>query len=333
MPSSAESLNTLDISRFLTGQSTPTQDRALAAAFVQLAKEVGFFYVEGYESVVPQELVDEVFHHNERFFDLPLEKKNELAYTSSKANRGYLSFGREQASLSKDPDQIGAEREAAKDQKETFEIGNDVDPVYPEHWPREEDLPGFKETMTRFYVLLDELHLRLMSLLAISLDLAPDFFLPQIDGRNHCLRLLHYPPVPRSGSNNRIGAHTDFGTTTILFQDDTGGLEIESPSGAFIPVVPKPRTFILNFGDILSRWSNDELKSTVHRAVLPDLRDGEDADGLTKTRRSVAFFCNPNPDAIISCLPGFEGPSGKAKYEPVVAGEYYAQMLEAEIGA
>ena len=105
---------------------------------------------------------------NERFFDLPLAKKNELAYTSSKANRGYLSFGREQASLSKDPDQIGAEREAAKDQKcvfsfsslprhllpcvlthasayrETFEIGNDVDPEYPEHLPSEEDLPGFK---------------------------------------------------------------------------------------------------------------------------------------------------------------------------------------------
>lgn len=119
--------------------------------------------------------------------------------------------------------------------RETFEIGNDVDPEYPEHWPNEEDIPGFKavrlpcargrslrtlttcpQTMNRFHILLDQLHLRLMSLLAISLDLSPDFFVPQINGRNHCLRLLHYPPVPRSGSNNRIGAHTDFGTTTIL---------------------------------------------------------------------------------------------------------------------
>ncbi|BGP40926.1 hypothetical protein JCM10450v2_004930 [Rhodotorula kratochvilovae] len=328
-----DSLNTLDISRFLSGASTPGEDRALADAFVKLAGEVGFFYVTGYEALVPQELVDEVFAYNERFFALPLEKKDALAYTSSKANRGYLSFGREQASLSKNPDQIEAEREAMKDQKETFEIGNDIDPQYPEHWPNEEDIPGFKATMNRFHILLDQLHLRLMSLLAISLDLPPDFFVPQINGRNHCLRLLHYPPVPRSGSNNRIGAHTDFGTTTILFQDDTGGLEIEAPSGEFIPVVPRPGTFIINFGDILARWSNDALKSTIHRAVLPVLKEGEDPNALTKTRRSVAYFCNPNPDALISCIPGLEGPSGKAKYEPVVAGEYYAQMLEAEIGA
>jgi len=63
MPSSAETLNTLDISRFLSGQSTPEQDRALAAAFIHLAKDVGFFYVEGYEPLVPQELVDEVFQY------------------------------------------------------------------------------------------------------------------------------------------------------------------------------------------------------------------------------------------------------------------------------
>lgn len=147
MADSPESLNTLDISRFLANQSTPSEDRQLAASFVQLAKDVGFFYVSGSESLVPQELVDEVFAYvrvlsrlcasmgaveharrvpadpfsplrqNERFFNLPLEKKDALAYTSCKANRGYLSFGREQASLSKDPDQIGAEREAAKDQK------------------------------------------------------------------------------------------------------------------------------------------------------------------------------------------------------------------------
>ncbi|GAA6055794.1 hypothetical protein JCM3770_004804 [Rhodotorula araucariae] len=328
-----DSLNTLDLSRFLSGASTAAEDRALADSFVKYASEVGFFYCMGYEAIVPQELVDEAFAYNERFFALPVEKKDALAYTSSKANRGYLSFGREQASLSKDPDQIGAEREATKDQKETFEIGNDCDPLYPEHWPLEEDLPGFKATMNRLHIVLDQLHLRLMSLLAISLDLAPNFFVPQINGRNHCLRLLHYPPVPRSGSNNRIGAHTDFGTTTILFQDDTGGLEIEAPGGEFIPVVPKPSTFVINFGDILARWSNDALKSTVHRAVLPALKAGEDPNGFTRTRRSIAFFCNPNPDAVISCIPGLEGPEGKPKYEPVVAGEYYARMLEAEIGA
>ncbi|GAA5988212.1 hypothetical protein JCM10908_002114 [Rhodotorula pacifica] len=325
-------LNTFDMSAFLAGTASPDEEKQLAQAFVETASTVGFFYVTGWQSLIPQELVDEVFSYNKRFFDLPLEKKDALAYTSSKANRGYLAFGREQASLSKDPNQIEAEREANKDQKETFEIGNDADPEHPEHWPNEEDLPGFRTTMNRFHRLCDELHLRLMSLLALSLSLPADFFTPQINGRNHCLRLLHYPPAPRQGSQNRIGAHTDFGTTTLLWQDETGGLEIEAPDGHFVPVHPRAGTLIVNFGDVLARWSNDKLKSTVHRAVLPPLREGEDVNGLTKTRRSVAYFCNPNPDAVIECIPGLEGPDGKAKYEPVLAGEFYAQMLEAEIG-
>lgn len=100
--------------------------------------------------------------------------------------------------------------------------------------------------MNRFHILMHELHLRLMSLIAIALDLPASFFVPQINGRNHCLRLLHYPPVPRAASNSRLGKHSDFGTTTLLFQDDTGGLEVEAPNGEFIPVTPKPNTFILN---------------------------------------------------------------------------------------
>ncbi|BGP17068.1 hypothetical protein JCM10213_000294 [Rhodosporidiobolus nylandii] len=325
-------LNTVDLRSFLSGDSTPEQDRATAQAFVDNAAKVGFFYVTGWESVVPKDLVEEVFEYNKRFFDLPLEKKDALAYTSSKANRGYLSFGREQASLSKDPDQIESEREASRDQKETFEIGNDIDPEYPEHWPNGEDIPGFKATMNRFHLACHDLHLRIMSLLALALNLPAEYFEPQINGRNHCLRLLHYPEVPRSGSNNRIGAHTDFGTVTLLWQDDTGGLEIEGPEGKWVPVTPKKDSFVINLGDVLARWSNDRLKSTIHRAVLPDLREGDDPNALSRTRRSVAYFCNPNPDALISCIPGLENPDGTSKYEPVLAGDFYAKLLEAEIG-
>ncbi|GAA5824500.1 hypothetical protein JCM11251_000449 [Rhodosporidiobolus azoricus] len=326
-----DQLNTVDLSKFLAGASLEEQ-KAVAEAFVRNAAEVGFFYVTGWESVVPSELVDEVFEYNKRFFDLPLEKKDALAYTSSKANRGYLSFGREQASLSKDPNQIEAEREANKDQKETFEIGNAVDPEYAEHWPQEEDIPGFKATMNRFHLACHDLHMRIMSLLALSLGLSPDYFDSQVDGRNHCLRLLHYPPASRDGSPSRLGAHTDFGTTTLLWQDETGGLEIEGPDGQWVPVVPKKGTFVINFGDVLARWSNDRLKSTVHRGRLPDLKKGEDPSAPVKTRRSIAYFCNPNPNTLIKCIPGLEDPDGTSKYEPVLAKDFYAALLEAEIG-
>jgi hypothetical protein len=97
-------------------------------------------------------------------------------------------------------------------QRETMEIGNDIDPEYPEHWPKDEDLPGFKSTMNRFHLACHELHLKIMSLLAIALNLDKDYFLPSISRRSHCLRLLHYPPTDRSEGETRIGSHTDFGT-------------------------------------------------------------------------------------------------------------------------
>lgn len=95
-----------------------------------------------------------------------------------------------------------------------MEIGNDVDPEFPEHWPREQDLPGFRATMNSFHLACHHLHLRIMSLLAVALDLDPDYFEPSISSRSHCLRLLHYPPTERTEGNTRIGSHTDFGTVS-----------------------------------------------------------------------------------------------------------------------
>ncbi|GAA6005967.1 hypothetical protein JCM11491_004075 [Sporobolomyces phaffii] len=327
-------LNTVDLSAFLEGTTSTEATRDLALKLVRESERVGFFYVKGWQRIVPKDLVDKVFDYNQRFFDLPLEIKDSLAYTSSKANRGYLSFGREQASLSTQVTLNGGQvvsQQIEKDQKETMEIGNDVDPDYPEHWPREQDLLGFRATMNRFHLACHDLHLRIMSLLAIALDLSPDYFAPSISTRSHCLRLLHYPPTNRSEGDTRIGSHTDFGTVTLLWQDETGGLEVTGPDGEWASVEPKPDTFVINIGDILSRWSNDKLKSTVHRAVLPDPSKDDPVTGKTRTRRSVAYFCNPDPTATIACIPGLEGPDGP-KYPPILAGDYYAQALEAEIG-
>ncbi|GAA5836540.1 hypothetical protein JCM3766R1_001627 [Sporobolomyces carnicolor] len=328
-------LNTIDIARFLEGNLTRDATRDLARQLVSESERVGFFYVKGSNEIVPRDLVDRVFEFNQRFFDLPLEIKNSLAYTSSKANRGYLSFGREQASLSTQVTLNGGqpvpEEQLERDQKETMEIGNDVDPEFPEHWPNERDLPGFRATMNEFHLACHELHLRIMELVAIALDLDPGYFVDKISSRSHCLRLLHYPPTNRRDGQTRIGSHTDFGTVTLLWQDETGGLEVVGPDGQWCPVDPKPDTFVVNIGDILSRWSNDRLKSTIHRATLPDPSKDDPVTGKTRTRRSVAYFCNPDPTAMISCIPGLEGPKGP-KYEPILSGDYYAKALEAEIG-
>lgn len=157
-----------------------------------------------------------------------------------------------------------------------MEIGNDVDPEFPEHWPNERDLPGFRATMNEFHLACHELHLRIMELVAIALDLDPGYFVDKISSRSHCLRLLHYPPTNRRDGQTRIGSHTDFGTVspvtrvsacsivlaecigewrlqvTLLWQDETGGLEVVGPDGQWCPVDPKPDTFVVNMLSYIS---------------------------------------------------------------------------------
>lgn len=83
---------------------------------------------------------------------------------------------------------------------------------------------------------------------------------------------------------------------------------------------------MVNVGDLLARWSNDTLRSTLHRVVAPRIRQADDE--FTPARQSIAFFCNPNGGARISCLPHF--PADQAKYSPVTTEEYivgrYAQF-------
>ncbi|KAK0218011.1 oxidoreductase [Armillaria fumosa] len=324
------SLITINLYDYLSGKNTFTQDKALAAELRGAYETIGFAYITGWQGVVAPELVKRVFQYNEKFFDLPQATKDSLAYKSSKTNRGYLTFGREQASLSVDPSKIAAEREVANDQKETFEIGNDSDVRYPEHWPDEHDIPGFKDaeqTMNAFHVARHELHLRMMALLALSLNLDMDFFLPNIKGRCHTLRFLHYPPALQTGNHSRLGAQTDFGTVTLLWQDLCGGLQVSGPDGSWVDVEPKSESEKIQVGDILARWSNNLLKSTIHRAILSPLKPGQDPL-RTPTRRSVAYFCNPDPEAMIECIPGL----GVPLYEEINAGEYYAEAFKGEIG-
>ena len=113
----------------------------------------------------------------------------------------------------------------------------------------------------------------------------------------------------------------------MLFQDDCGGLQVESPTekGVFIDVPPIEGTCVMNVGDLLMRWSNDYLKSTSHRVQLPPGQDRYEGDErLTRARYSIPYFLTTDPDTMIECLQGrFEG-AEKAKYEPITQREYAA---------
>ncbi len=121
----------------------------------------------------------------------------------------------------------------------------------------------------------------------------------------------------------------------MLFQDDIGGLEVKSPRGTWVRAKPIPGTIVVNAGDLLSRWSNDIIRSTKHRVIQPppketgiESHDDDDENAMVPARYSIAYFCNPNFDRFIEALPGTWEKTGK-KNQGINSGDYLVMRLAA----
>lgn len=227
-------------------------------------------------------------------------------------------------------------RGQAPDLKESFEIGRDDVPAMPNNWPSGDDeAVEFKKTMTAFHDACKELHIEVMRAIAVGMGLPEAYFDSYTSAGDNTLRLLHYPPAPAEvfRSNKlqvRAGEHTDYGSLTLLFQDERGGLQVRSPQGTFVDATPIPGSVVINAGDLLARWSNDAIKSTLHRVVEPPRKETAGEDGVYPARYSVAYFCNPNFDSQIEAIEGtYGGDKGERKYEGINSGDYLEMRLAA----
>lgn len=261
-----------------------------------------------------------------------------MAWDSARSNRGYTCQGREKTSLALTRQDVARVRDSAgEDIKESFEIGRDNEDGCPNHWPSlgRDGLSAssFQTTMLRFFHCCKDLHRILMRGLAIGMGLDETFFNDFVRNGDNTLRLLHYPQVSRTvfkdGNRVRAGEHTDYGSLTLLFQDQSGGLQVERPTetGGWLDVVPISGTIVVNAGDLLARWSNDLIRSTKHRVIEPAARTMADSH---PARYSVAYFCNPDFERTIEALPGTsEDPQNSPKYASVNSGQYLVQRLTA----
>ncbi|TFL19228.1 isopenicillin N synthase family dioxygenase [Jannaschia formosa] len=281
---------------------------ALASEVGRALRDTGFLLLANPE--VPAELRAEVFGQADAVFDLPEDAKRAVDIGNTPHFRGWAGPGTE--SLDETRPEI--------DTKQSFNIGLELapdDPAMgqpfrgPNQWP---DLPGFRETMLAYYGAAQAQGLGLLSLIARDLGLAPDHFDPLFDRPLSALRLLRYPPATGAPSEIGAGAHTDYGAITLLMTDGEPGLQVRPRGGDWTDVPHVPSAYVVNVGDCLMRWSNDTYVSTPHR-VLPPAR----------TRRSVAFFVEANPDALVKALPG----TGTPKYAPILAADYLRSRLDA----
>lgn len=303
----------IDVSPLASGDAEGTARvvREIGAA----CREVGFFYVRGHG--VDAGLRAKAFAQALAFFSRPAQEKAKVSITTSPHNRGYVGLGGEKLDPSK-----------PADMKQAYNIGLELEADDPELlagvpfrglnlWPQVED---FKPVMLEYFDAVWQLGLRLHEAFAHDLGLPPGYFADKLDRPMATLRLLHYPPMPAEVEAGQLGAgeHTDYGNITLLATDEVGGLEVRRRDGTWLAAPPLPDTFVINIGDCLMRWTNDIYVSTPHRVVN---RQGRE-------RMSMAFFLDPNPQAMVEALPGCVSAEAPARYPPIRASDFLKSRLE-----
>lgn len=280
----------------------------------------GFFYLRGH-GVAPG-VIEAAVTAATRFFHQPAEVKR--LTRANLVHRGWHAAG-------------GAVMEGATkpDLKEFFSIGLDLPedhPVVlageklrgPNQWP--DAVPELRPAMEAYFAAMAACGARLLEAVALSLDLPENFFAQHYTLPLQRTQAIFYPPQPPDDLDGfGVAPHTDFGCITLLWQDDSGGLEVrERQTGEWIPAPPLPGTLVVNVGDLLGRWSNDRFASTPHRVVN---RSGHE-------RFSIASFYDPNFAAPID--PRALGATDPI-YEPTTCGAHilgrFAQAFSYRKGA
>jgi len=137
-----------------------------------------------------------------------------------------------------------------------------------------------------------------------------------------CLRMLNYPPVPKNYTEGtpRLGDHSDYGSLTLLFQDDVGGLEVLGRNGEWIHADPVEDAILINTGDLMELWTSGRIKSVRHRVLAPPV---DHVQLRSRQRRSIAYFLQPDSDVTVAPVDGGQSD----KYRPVNSREHLYNML------
>ena len=262
---------------------------------------VGFCYLKNHG--VSEELIGRYQKVSKEFFEQPVEVK-EGYRRGTEINFGWVATEQERVN----PERPG-------DFKEAFNYCPSDD---PDNWPA---FPAdFQAVSREMFKECTKLCYRMCDVLSIEMELNKDFMkdthqLVGKHGNPTTLRTLYYPPITEDSQLKpgqiRLGEHTDYGTITLLFQDNVGGLEVQIPGVGYVPATPIPGTVLVNIGDLMQRWTSDSLLATKHRVLVP-----EEEFRKRKSRQSIAFFVHPDDDFIIKCLDGSD------KYEPISSLDY-----------
>lgn len=288
----------VDIGALVEGRS---KIDATIAELDRACRDVGFLYIRNHG--VAAATTDRLVEQTKLFFALPLADKQAIAL--DQRMRGYIPLNYRSWE---------GEARAGTSHQEGLWVGHERplnDAVYfdaPNRWP--ERLPGLKPAMMSYFAEVDRVGVALMRGFGAALGLGREYFVKLFDHATSRLKPNHYPPQDNPDNVNDIGVvpHSDSGGFTVLWQDDNGGLEVQSKSGEWVGAPPIPGTFVVNIGNVMQIWTNGRYSSTPHRVIN---RNGKD-------RYSIPLFFNPGAAAPIAPLVGVATPDP----QPLLYGGY-----------
>lgn len=281
-------------------------------------EEVGFVAVKNHG--IRDKLVADLYEYVKQFFALQEDQKTQYEKKELAGQRGYTSFGRENAK--------GFD---APDLKEFFQFGQTVennDPVkarYPDNI-RVKEIPAFTPTLENAYRAFERSGKYLLQAIAIYLGLNENYFDQYVHNGNSILRAIHYPPITTEpASAIRAEQHEDINLITLLVGASADGLQILTKQNEWVSVNSLPEQIVVNVGDMLQRLTNNKLKSSTHRVVNPP----RELWGIS--RYSMPFFLHPKADMSLKCLEACIDENHPKAYDDLTAGEYLDERLR-EIG-
>lgn len=281
-------------------------------------ENIGFVALKGH--FLDEELVDELYTEIKNFFDLPVDVKRKYEIPGIGGQRGYVSFGKESAKGKKEGDL-----------KEFWHFGQyvDNDPKLEAEYPANvevEELPNFNAVGKRTYQMLEKTAKYVLRSLALHLGLEENYFDAFIKNGNSILRPIHYPPIKEEPKNAvRAAAHGDINLITLLMGAHGKGLQVQNHEGKWIDAIAEPDELMINVGDMLSRHSNNKLKSTIHRVTNPP------KELWGTSRYSIPFFMHPISDMSLNVLDECIDDDNPKQFEDITAGAFLNERLR-ELG-
>jgi isopenicillin N synthase-like dioxygenase len=309
-----QNIPSVDLRDFLSGD--PERKQKFVNEIGKAYEDIGFVALKGH--FLDDRLVDSLYSEVKNFFSLPVDVKEQYEIPGIGGQRGYVSFGKEHAKGRKEGDL-----------KEFWHFGQYLEEgsKYENEYPANvevKELPEFNKVGEEAYKMLEKTGVYVLRALAIYLGLDEFYFDNYAAEGNSILRPIHYPPITSEPDNAvRAAAHGDINLITLLMGAQGKGLQVQNHDGEWIDAIAEPDELVINVGDMLSRHTNNKLKSTIHQVVNPPRK-------LWSTSRySIPFFMHPVSEMKLDCLPNCVDDEHPKLYDDITAGDFlYERLVE-----